>query len=474
MPTKAATSVDLLRWTRYATYAYLLAVPGLVESLYLLRTHDTARALQAALCCLAILAWSQKFDPSTVRLTRTQTGLLGLTITLTLASIWQAQWPVFAATEACLWVGLIALVWVFAISPTQALTKEVPGVVVIAVGLMGLLELRDIAFAWLSSSPLDAAAVGYGHSNRRHFNHVQTMALIMAAMVMWGGSERWMRWGAWFGVSVGLALIWFAGARSTSLALIVTCVTFIALTGSSKALWLQRVLVALGCGVLAFLIFYQWIPNNLGISLRDTHTMGERSLSTSTDRLLLWQAAWQMAAEHPLVGWGGQHFVAHTPLPLAHPHNIVLQWAAEWGWVLTLLTLVGLGRWTQRLWIASWRRAQGLPWGQTPLVTAAWLATLAAFVDSMFSGTLTMPVSQVWWCFCIGVALPLNIKRPTPPMKNLSAQCRLLKYSTSLAAISTLLMVTIVSYNITYQATPGKTKEQSIAKPRLWAWGSID
>ena len=463
--------IDLLRWTRWATYAYLVAVPGLVESLHLLDMHDTARALQAVLCCMAVAAWALSFDPSERPLSVTHISLLGLACTLTVVSIWRAQWPLFAATEACLWLGLIALAWVFSRSPLEELTREIPGVMAVAIFAMGVQELMDIGFAWLSSTPLSPGDGGRGHPNIRHFNHVLTMSLIMATMPIWYPTRRWMRWTAGFGVAVGLALAWLTGARSTLLAVLLISIGFLILSGPARRTWSARLLWLGITGVVAYLLFYALIPQLLGIEVTSGVALGERGHKGSIEtRLIHWKLAFEMALQNPITGWGGLHYATRHHVDAAHPHNIVLQWAAEWGWVSTLVALFALAWWTRRLWVAMWNQPHAASWTFSPFVTAAWLATLAGWLDAMFSGTLTMPVSQVWWCCCLGIAQSNQhmMRKKIEHPKNWSR-----KYFKvlSIAFIAGYFYLLQATYQTTQIYTQTETNQPIQKKPRLWFFG---
>ncbi|TDM06841.1 MAG: hypothetical protein C4K60_14045 [Ideonella sp. MAG2] len=469
LPHSTMPPFDLLRWTRYATYAYLVAVPGLVESLNLLAIHDTARALQAALCCLAVAAWAQRFDPRQCRLSRLQLGLVGLMVALTLVSIVQAQWPLFAATEACLWMGLIALGWVFAASDKDCLSQEIPGVIAAAVLAMALQEVMNIGFAWLSHFPLDVGDVGRGHPNRRHFNHVQTMALILAGIPMWYGQARWIRWSAWLGFVVGMALVWFSGARSTLLSLAIVSLGFLALV-QQKHFWTKRLLLMVAASVATYIIVYRWTPDAIGVVIADAETMSQRNQAgTVNTRIMLWQHAWNMAAAKPWTGWGGLHYATLTHLPAAHPHNIILQWAAEWGWVSTLLALFALARLTRLARAAMRRRLRGASWPLSPIATAAGLASLAGWVDAMFSGTLTMPASQVWWLFCLGTHQINKLAEIDSNSKEANSKKHLI------GIVFTLLTLSIA--NATYNHLCGfdmqsNPRSESL-QPRLWLLGNL-
>lgn len=73
-----------------------------------------------------------------------------------------------------------------------------------------------------------------------------------------------------------------------------------------------------------------------------------------SERLVLWRQAWRMAAEHPWFGVGWGRFGAEqvkmaadfTPTIYAeHSHNLILNFAAELGWPVTLVLFGGLGWW---------------------------------------------------------------------------------------------------------------------------------
>lgn len=76
-----------------------------------------------------------------------------------------------------------------------------------------------------------------------------------------------------------------------------------------------------------------------------------------SERMGLWRQAWSMAAHHPWsgVGWSGfgpaqVSIAADFPSSTyaEHAHNIVLNFAAELGWPLTVLVFVGLAWWFYR------------------------------------------------------------------------------------------------------------------------------
>jgi O-antigen ligase len=73
-----------------------------------------------------------------------------------------------------------------------------------------------------------------------------------------------------------------------------------------------------------------------------------------SERLVLWQQAWRMAAQHPWFGVGWGRFGAEqvqmaadfsTTIYAEHSHNLILNFAAELGWPLTIVLFGFLAWW---------------------------------------------------------------------------------------------------------------------------------
>ena len=105
-----------------------------------------------------------------------------------------------------------------------------------------------------------------------------------------------------------------------------------------------------------------------------------------------------VAGEHPFLGIGPVQLARGLENP-AHPHNLLLQLAAEWGLPATmaavLLALGGVAAWARycRRSAADVASALPDPWTEAvlPAVTAAFLAGLG---HGLVSGIAVMPVSQ--------------------------------------------------------------------------------
>lgn len=210
----------------------------------------------------------------------------------------------------------------------------------------------------------------------------------------------------------------FSRSRSViSLLLIATLAVqwCIALTLGGRGLWLglatstvvllvfaprywRLIAVQLCAGLLGsvlFILMFYLIPGWLDIApdLRD-------SLRTSlSGRELLWLWAWEMAQANPWLGVGPMHFSATYNPIAAHPHQVVLQWAAEWGLPATVMALV-LGAWGMLFVLTCLRKGEVDNTG-----AGLWLAIAGALVLAQVDGVFVMPYTETWLAILIGLAL---------------------------------------------------------------------
>jgi hypothetical protein len=113
----------------------------------------------------------------------------------------------------------------------------------------------------------------------------------------------------------------------------------------------------------------------------------------------------QFSSENPWFGIGPMHFAYWKNEVAAHPHNVVLQWFAEWG-VPAGLLLAGL-------WVSSGfalaeytRRMADQSEIRTRYFRAALLAALTgASAQAMVDGVMVMPVSQTLLALLAGWAV---------------------------------------------------------------------
>jgi len=124
-------------------------------------------------------------------------------------------------------------------------------------------------------------------------------------------------------------------------------------------------------------------------------------------RIGLWKQAWSMIQTHPWFGVGPMHY-AWYPIGAAHPHNSVLQLAAEWGLPATLLVLVlagyGVFCWLKRF---SSVALKAIPETDRHMAVVLFFTLVANACYSMVDGVIVMPLSQVMMAVVVGLMLGL-------------------------------------------------------------------
>lgn len=393
---------------------YLIAMPLMTAAVESWAPHDVARAAQLWVlggCALLLLGrlWVAA-DARDVRWAGA-TACLGFGIFL-LALLAMLRAPVLRAAmlELALYVLLAALV------------------VQLAWALGRLQSARWDAWRWLSFTLLASSAllafgiaVRYmaglaegsllrawlvpGFSNYRFFNHVQTMTLpLLAAAAVWPGlSMRARRWA--FGL-LALEFCWllFVGGRATMLALAASAVAVALLYRTLAWRWLRALLAAAVLGALLFALLFVVVPRSLGMQtdFQAADTLTRTANETGQTRFYLWQIAREDILQSPWLGIGPQHYAHRPNKEAAHPHNVYLQLAAEWGLPMLLAVLLAAAMAFWR-WVATVRRSapeQAGAWGMG--LTAAFVGIA---VDGMLSGNFVMPNAQMWMALAFAMAL---------------------------------------------------------------------
>jgi O-antigen ligase len=141
------------------------------------------------------------------------------------------------------------------------------------------------------------------------------------------------------------------------------------------------------------------------------------TLASFSMRVDLWQAAWQLFLQHPLIGWGlgtfGEAYQA-SGLPLGtgalFAHNLLFQLLVETGLLGTSLAVLAIGSWVVRFkWPSRWEG-----WGVLGGVLAVFLFS---FID------LPLQMAELVWLFA-AVAGRLELRSgPAWSLPKISPKC---------------------------------------------------
>ena len=367
------------------------------------RMYDNSRLLEIAM--LVILA-ATLLVPQIARAAISFWLSLGRT-TRWLLAIFMAggAWSAFAshATQiGALQMGLMTqLVLLFLLTGVAVRQAGKEGEIVFAVAIAagaGLLVLKfwvtfvqmyvaGKTFSWVSPF-LDFA-------NVRFFGQYQAYALLLITLPIkpLGLSRSWRAIVYLIAINFW-ALQWMVGSRAVWAGFIAAIMLIAIFMRNGRIRWLaEQAAIAAAGGVIFFLFstFLLSTPNATPIPVANSIMQrGEESLSV---RITLAKAAMGMIVDHPLAGVGpGQFGLHYSTTNAAHPHNTPLQLLAEYGLIagsagiaLCVVLLVFAVR--------QLRSKAGREPDATTISLAA--ALVMGLVDSLFSGNLVMPHSQV-------------------------------------------------------------------------------
>ena len=266
-----------------------------------------------------------------------------------------------------------------------------------------------------------------GFDNYRFLNHIQTISLpllgILATRRFKSGAPAYFNPIYWF---VILLLWWMltfvTGGRGTFVGVWSGMLLVLGLHRRQAWPWFRAMSLSCVAGLAAYLFFYLLVPLLNG--LQPFGFLVDIAQRTAADpgssRLPLWQRSIELVLLHPWLGIGPLHF-AHYSQDLAiaaHPHNALLQIASEWGLpaLIALGALVLLG---VRLLISAGRTVLLTDFRNQAFFSAFAATGVSIAVDSMVSGLIVMPASQLWIALYLGCAWGWAVSqiRPEKPRR---------------------------------------------------------
>lgn len=467
-------------WVLVCLGAFVVLAPSIhlfpAESLY-----DGKRLMQL-LVLGGVYVWLLAYPPaqrawlSVYRQSRWQSRW-GTTfiVLLGLLSAFFAPVPRYALLEVFYFVllfGVIVLVAALYQAQPALADRVVIGLVLTSVGLYTLRFVVGYT-AYLVTDIGMWPAGGTGFDHIRFFNQFQTwtLPLLVIPLVM-TGSGKLVRV-----LSASLATIWWSlliasGGRGTTLAVVCAIVCVVLVFRKCAWPYVRAQGLTLAGGIVCYLVLF--------VVLGQTESaLTQRALTTDSERFLLWNDAVEMIEQAPWLGVGPMQYAYYHPSDLnAHPHNLALQIAAEWGVpaaiLLGSLILWGLGAWIRH----SLRHAHSVlrQHQKIGIHVAITAALLAGCGHALLSGMHIMPVPQMMAVLIVGWAWGLYYKHRSNMRRPSAMQHRLLVVVFSVAvAVVAWITVPEVGHEAqqerfeVYEELP----ERSVRNPRFWQIGYI-
>nr|WP_192874373.1 O-antigen ligase family protein [Pseudomonas syringae] len=344
------------------------------------------------------------------------------------------------------------------------------GFVVLICSLKTIQFLGSAAAAFLSSAPiLDTDLLLDGFSNKRFYGQFQTFTLpLLVLPLLLTSTRRLIKVGLFCLTSLWWMIAISGGTRGTWLGMAVA-VTLMFCLGRAGRRWSGWQIAAATAGLLLFTLLFSVLPGLMGIEV--SNFAGDRLTTSLSAREILWQQAWAMIKERPLLGFGPMHFADIWNAVAAHPHQAILQWACEWGIPSTLcvagLALYGLST------TAVLVRKRALSLEPVDMMRLCLFASLiGALTQSMVDGVIVMPYSQLWLAIIIGWLLALHEWQTAPRPASIAL---------SRAWLLCLTLATgMILYTIVRDVPDMDTRRQQFSEdfggrylPRFWMQGVI-
>lgn len=472
--------------------AYIALVPS-IDLIPVLGRYDEKRLLECILLLLAgfCLIIQAKLRQNWILLTQQLSShtrlLMAGVLTLGLLSAAQATAPDRAILDISLYVLLFIGCLLIALQ-RQLQPQFFDALLLKALLFSSAFSLLAFFSAFIAAQiepvPLLHWDLFVNFSHIRFFSQFQswTLPLIVLPLLLSRttpkGLQLWLPLllasGWWF-------LLFSSGTRGTMLGLIIATIVTALTFGRHALPWFKWQGLALLTGLALYILLFLLPPL---LSAADTSaiqngTIG-RALSNSSGRFHLWQVALSMITEHPWLGVGPMHYACGVTNGIgAHPHNSLLQIAAEWGLPVALIVVIialrGALAWI-RLGRVRLRQTDGCGTIH-PLLFPALLASLiTGSTHALFSGVIIMPLSQITMILVFGWMLGIYFSTaPMTPKHGITAKNQLLWLLLPLLA-STGLLAGIAPDLLHFGELLNTTHvpaEATHYMPRFWQQGLI-
>lgn len=308
-----------------------------------------------------------------------------------------------------------------------------------------------------------------GFSNIRSFNQYQLWSLgLIALPILAFDLKNTARRCLQIALVFWWVLLFYSSSRGVLLAWVVSATLTAIIYRKSAFPFLRLQLMLIGAGYFTYYLLFRIIPK-LNESTLITGTVLRETVN---DRIGLWSQALTLAAESPILGVGPMHFAWHYPTS-AHPHNSVLQLAAEFGIPATiiLLTLAGYGVycWLKKFNVTQLETSNNL---DKNISVILFFTLITNSTYSFVDGVIVMPISQVMMFSVIGLLIGHYAYHTKPLLQDDHTQTKgKFKFMAIFALVTFVALIWSAMPEI-MQGLSGSEKgfstEQSAIGPRLW------
>lgn len=302
----------------------------------------------------------------------------------------------------------------------------------------------------LTASNFPTSAVKYfttyfGFVNKRFLAQVLTWSIPLMLMCFFVFQSKTLKTIALILTIYMVALGFSQGSRGFTFEFGIILVLYLVMIKWSFQ-WLK---IAVPCFILGLLLYFGMHTLLNYFVLNNTAGVLPSNLSNDTlsGRGLLWSITIALIKMHPWLGQGPMNFTAHLVIgkqPSAHPHNLWLLIAVEWG-IIALAIAIRVAVLLLWRWFKVFKQSFSLEDQRSKMI--AWslnTAIIGFLLHSLVSGLLTTPLSSLLFALVVGWAFGYCIETETveEPQKQ------------SILEVSTIVLTVLIWVAIAFGSWP--------------------
>jgi O-antigen ligase len=400
---------------------------------------------------------------------------------LSIVSSYQAPAPNFAFLELTLYSGLVILALCLA-AITVKNEKIVINTILFSLILYAAVYEVDFLASYIAAlmvdGKLNTQIIHSGFANIRFFNQYQiwSLSLLCLPLFLYPNINKKLRIVLFIIGSFWITLLFATNSRGAVLSYFAALtITWVIYRGQAKPFIKINALYLFGGLIIYILLFV--LPPYL---FHSEALISNQVISTtsSSARLQLWSKALLFIQESPWLGIGPMHYAYYPNDIGAHPHNSVLQLAAEFGlpvaFLVISLFLCFLIAWIRDTPDQDTKTQTGH--SNSPIVwIALFCSVISGLVYSQISGVIVTPMGQSMLALLIGLMAGVKLQ-------NLKNETQIVDLKKTIFLPTLISSLTIIA--MTYLVTPllterilipfwGQNIPYHTVGPRFWRFGGI-
>lgn len=427
--------------------------------------HDSHRLFQILFFCIISLYffWCRNIEKQIVW------AVIAVLI-FGLLSALGSQYPQWSLMEVALWVCCIMVFSYFSKVARENSFQDCWRFLIISLCACSALMIFRFFVSYVTHLAVNNFQINVhdlisGFDNPRFFGQFATMALCVLGVAIYKNSFSRKNITLNFIFILLWILVIATGTRGTWLAIGVISL-FLLPFGRSGTMWSLQQAKGAAFGIIGTYFLFSFIPKKMGFLI--VNHAAERLNTSLSLREIIWNQAIEMAIAHPWLGAGPMHFAALRSVAGAHPHQMILQWSAEWGIPFALIVLAIVFYVFYSFFF--YMRHHGNDINSMHLSYIGLMtAVMAALVQSMVDGVFVMPYTQLWLSVLAGLAYGLHQKQRGTSQKYYALWMEKIICAVFIGCAFFLAIVAIPSMQ--------KASDLYIAaegiKPRFWIYGFI-